>query len=90
MITVGLDFGTHQTKACVETREGVELDYTFFKFEDMHGKMQYTIPSIIQITNEGRLNYGYVHRDKNSKIFRYFNQAAFTSVNNGRHISAAK
>ena len=29
MITVGFDFGTHQTKVCIESKGGVELSYTF-------------------------------------------------------------
>ena len=47
MITVGLDFGTHQSKVCAEYKQGVELSYTFFTFPDTTGKHQYTLPSII-------------------------------------------
>ena len=36
MITVGLDFGTHQTKVCIEDKEGVELNYSFMKFFDAY------------------------------------------------------
>ena len=27
MITVGLDFGTHQTKVCIEDKQGAETHY---------------------------------------------------------------
>lgn len=80
-ITVGLDFGTHQTKICVERKEGIEINYEFLKFKDRHGKMLYTLPSIIQKDNEGKLSYGYVKAKKNSQIIRYFKQATFTNLN---------
>lgn len=80
-ITVGLDFGTHQTKLCVEWKEGVELGYSFFRFPDTRGAMQFTLPSIIQIHSNGLLEYGYVNRDISGKIIRYFKQAAFTTTN---------
>lgn len=79
-ITVGLDFGTHQTKLCIEQKNGVELGYSFFKFKDTYDKSQYTFPSIIQINSDGKLNYGYVQKTEKSKIIRYFKQAAFTSA----------
>ena len=37
MITVGLDFGTHQSKLCIESKEGAELCYEFFMFKDADG-----------------------------------------------------
>ena len=48
MITVGLDFGTHQTKVCIEHKEGVELSYTFMKFVDTYHRDFYTLPSLVQ------------------------------------------
>ena len=33
MITVGLDFGTHQSKVCIERKEGAEQSYEFFMFK---------------------------------------------------------
>ena len=47
MITIGLDFGTHQTKVCIENKQGVELNYSFLKFNDNKGGLNYTLPSII-------------------------------------------
>ena len=36
MITVGLDFGTHQSKVCAEYKQGVELSYTIsLPFHDL-------------------------------------------------------
>lgn len=83
MITVGLDFGTHQTKVCVETKNGVELDYTFFKFLDTNGTLQYTLPSIIFVDESGYISYGYVPHNNNGRIIRYFKQSAFTTISNG-------
>ncbi len=82
MITVGFDFGTHQTKVCIEEREGVELSYNFFKFKDTFGKKQYTLPSIIHIDHNGYLQYGYISPKRKGKIIRYFKQTTFTDKNN--------
>lgn len=79
MITVGLDFGTHQTKVCVESKGGVELGYTFMKFEGSDGKMYYTLPSIIGIGKDKRLQYGYLSDDFTGDIERYFKQSVFSS-----------
>ena len=80
MITVGLDFGTHQTKVCVERKERAELEYSFIKFPDSRGQSQYTLPSIISIQPDGRLRYGYLPDNDNGKIIRYFKQATFTGT----------
>ena len=83
MITVGLDFGTHQTKVCIERKERAELEYSFFKFKDTRDQEQYTLPSIISIQPDGRLRYGYIPADDNGKIIRYFKQATFNGVLTG-------
>ena len=62
-IKIGLDFGTHQTKICVQRTpdEGHgEPNYEFFQFTDLHGEKQYFLPSIIQINEDDTLSYGYV------------------------------
>ena len=82
MITVGLDFGTHQTKVCVERKEGAEIEYSFFKFPDSSGMEQYTLPSIISIQPDGHLRYGYLPKDDNGKVIRYFKQATFNKETN--------
>ena len=80
--TIGLDFGTHQTKVCVEEREGAELRYEFFKFKDTDGKEQFTLPSIISVDSKGCLTYGYLPDTvEEGKIIRYFKQPTFTHTN---------
>lgn len=62
-IKVGLDFGTHQTKICVQTTpdEGHgEPKYEFFKFVDFDGNSSYFLPSVIQLNDDDTLSYGYV------------------------------
>ncbi|MCQ2246556.1 MAG: hypothetical protein MJZ69_07205 [Bacteroidaceae bacterium] len=62
-IRVGLDFGTHQTKICVQTTPGEghgEPIYEFFQFKDLQGNKQYFLPSLIQINEDNTLSYGYV------------------------------
>lgn len=77
MITVGLDFGTHQTKVCIENKEGVELSYTFMKFEDTYHRQFYTLPSIVGVGKDGLLSYGYLQRRYDGRIIRYFKQSTF-------------
>lgn len=77
MITVGLDFGTHQTKVCIEHKDGVELNYTFMKFKDTHHRDFYTFPSLIGVEKDGLLSYGYLPRGYDGRIIRYFKQSAF-------------
>lgn len=77
MITVGLDFGTHQTKVCVEHKDGVELNYTFMKFLDTYRRDFYTLPSLIGVGKDGLLSYGYLPRRYDGRIIRYFKQSTF-------------
>lgn len=78
MITVGLDFGTHQTKVCVEDKEGVELNYSFMKFEDTYRhKSYYTLPSVVGVGKDSLLSYGFLSDKFDGRIIRYFKQSAF-------------
>ena len=77
MITVGLDFGTHQTKVCIEDRQGAETHYKFQRFRDLSGHLLYTLPSVIYIDDNHRLHYGFAPKDKKCTIIRYFKQAVF-------------
>ena len=77
--TIGLDFGTHQTKICVEEKDRFETRYSFVSFTDDKGGKSYVLPSIIRVNADGRLSYGYVERGIRGKIVRYFKQATFTN-----------
>lgn len=62
-IRIGLDFGTHQTKICVQRTpdEGHgEPQYEFFRFKDLNGGESYFLPSVIQINADDTLSYGFV------------------------------
>lgn len=62
-IRIGLDFGTHQTKICIQRvpDEGHGVpEYEFFKFADQKGVEQYFLPSVVQINKDDTLSYGYV------------------------------
>lgn len=80
MITVGLDFGTHQTKVCIENKEGVECNYSFFKFPDESGTEHYTLPSVINVDAKGLLSYGYIPQKAKGRIIRYFKQSVFRNT----------
>lgn len=77
MITVGLDFGTHQTKVCIEDKKGVELNYSFMKFFDTYHREFYTLPSVIGVGKDGLLSYGFLPRKYDGRVIRYFKQSTF-------------
>lgn len=77
MITVGLDFGTHQTKVCIEDKKGAEIHYKFMKFRDLDGKLHYTFPSVIYIDDDKKVHYGFAPKNKKCSVYRYFKQAVF-------------
>ncbi|MCF0220080.1 MAG: hypothetical protein HUK14_09885 [Muribaculaceae bacterium] len=77
MITVGLDFGTHQSKVCIEKIEGAECEYSFMKFENEYHEEFYALPSIINVGADGRLSYGLLPRNTKGELIRYFKQDAF-------------
>lgn len=61
MATVGLDFGTHQTKICIEDRTDKNRPrYTFFAFKDLQGNESLMLPSIVQVNKDHTLSYGFV------------------------------
>lgn len=78
--TVGLDFGTHQTKVCVEQKEGAELSYEFFTFKDNRNRKHFALPSVLSI-NKDHIAYGFIPYKDNGTLVRYFKQAAFTDKN---------
>ena len=66
-ITIGLDFGTHQTKICIEDSTNKnQKTYEFFEFFD-NGKKSFFLPSVVQINSNGTLSYGTVD-ENNCKI----------------------
>jgi prepilin-type processing-associated H-X9-DG protein len=62
---VGLDFGTHQTKICIEDTTNVQPIYEFLEFTNSLNNTQSVIlPSIVQINKDGRVSYGFVDTTK--------------------------
>ena len=58
---IGLDFGTHQTKVCLEdSSDRRNKRYFFHRFTDGEGCEQYTIPSTVMVKKDHTLAYGYV------------------------------
>lgn len=87
MLTVGLDFGTHQTKVCIESKGGVELTYTFVKFMAESNQSFYTLPSIIGVGEDKKLSYGYLPSNFDGHIIRYFKQSAFRTTSPDRSMT---
>ena len=63
--TVGLDFGTHQTKICIEDASNpAQKIYEFYEFDTLEGNKSVFLPSIVQINNDDTLSYGYVDENQ--------------------------
>lgn len=59
-ITVGIDFGTHQTKICIENSDiPLHKTYEFYEWEEG----VFAFPSIIQINKDHTLRYGSIDLD---------------------------
>ena len=72
-ITVGLDFGTHQTKVCIENKSDARNPiYSFFQFKDLEGNSSVILPSIIQINKDNTLSYGFVDKEKSKYGKKFF------------------
>ena len=61
-ITLGLDFGTHQSKLCLSYRPYNETIHEFIEFEMPDGGKTTLLPSIIQINNDETISIGYVDK----------------------------
>ena len=61
---IGLDFGTHQTKICIEdSSDKRNKRYFFHRFIDLEGKEHWTFPSIVQVNKDKTLSYGFTRPD---------------------------
>jgi len=70
-ITLGLDFGTHQTKVCVEdASEPRNITYTFVEFDKPDGERSFFLPSVVQLNNDDTLSYGFTD-ETNAKSLGY-------------------
>ncbi len=71
--TVGLDFGTHQTKVCIEDASNpAQKIYEFFEFQMPNGDKTVFLPSIVQINKDDTLSYGFVDKSQ-CKTITYTN-----------------
>lgn len=64
MITVGLDFGTHQTKICIEDSTNPnQKTYEFFEFKNVD-LQTYFLPSVVQINTDNTVSYGFIDEER--------------------------
>lgn len=78
-ITVGLDFGTHQTKICYETVERGTVFHEVFQFRSSRGETSVTLPSVVRLRADGRLRYGQdAIDDAGGRVMTYFKQVMFS------------
>lgn len=92
MITVGLDFGTHQTKVCFERMENGTPFYEVFRFNGRDGKQTPTLPSFVRELEDGTLRYGHdaVPVVAGSRAITYFKQMMFSWGANDANRKAAE
>lgn len=62
-ITLGLDFGTHQSKLCLSYMPNNEQIYEFLEFAKPDGGKTFLLPSIIQINKDDTISIGFVDKD---------------------------
>ncbi|AVR44785.1 hypothetical protein C7S20_05615 [Christiangramia fulva] len=72
--TVGLDFGTHQTKICIENATNANQKlYKFVEFnKGISGKVM-LLPSIVQVNLDHTISYGFVEEAKAKTVDRESN-----------------
>ena len=60
-VKIGLDFGTHFTKVCVEdSTDRRNRRYSFLKFSNPNGEASFVFPSVVQLNKDNTLSYGFV------------------------------
>ena len=60
-VKIGLDFGTHFTKVCIEdSSDKRNRRYVFQKFYDIEGNASFVLPSVVQLNKDNTLSYGFV------------------------------
>ena len=62
-ITLGLDFGTHQSKLCMSYMPNNETIYEFVEFTLADGKKSVLLPSVIQINKDDTIRIGSIDYD---------------------------
>ncbi len=62
-ITLGLDFGTHQSKLCMSYMPNNETIFEFVEFDLPDGKKSVLFPSLIQINKDNTIRIGSVDYD---------------------------
>lgn len=59
-ITLGLDFGTHQTKLCLSYMPNNDTIHEFIEFKNLEGAVTTMLPSVIQINQDDTISIGFV------------------------------
>ena len=67
-VKIGLDFGTHFTKICVEnSSEKRNRRYSFHNFSELNEEPSFVFPSVVQLNKDNTLSYGFVDTN-NAKL----------------------
>jgi len=72
---IGLDFGTYQTKVCVNHLDSTPQQHEFFQFE-VDGKESFFMPSKVYLLKNNKFRYGLYKGGDIDKEFNYFKIAS--------------
>lgn len=67
-ITLGLDFGTHQTKLCLSYMPNNDTIHEFIEFKNLEGAVTTMLPSVIQINRDDTISVGFVDNNMCKKV----------------------
>lgn len=74
-VKIGLDFGTHQTKICIEdASDKRNKRYFFHRFNNLEGEDSFVLPSLVQVNKDNTLSYGFVNPKNALMVKAYTSQ----------------
>lgn len=76
LFNIGLDFGTHQSKACVLDTTANPQQHEFIRFVDLRGNPTYFLPTRLFLKSNGTIDYGYTKETENVRSFSFFKIAS--------------
>lgn len=70
--SVGLDFGTHQSKICIQDLGVQPHRYKFLEFKKLNGEQTVLFPSLVQINSDDTVSYGFTDKGRCKEPVRIF------------------
>src|SRR5690606_7350719 len=80
VFNIGLDFGTSQTKVCVQHTSANPRVHEFIQFPTPNGSPSFFLPTRIGIRADGTVSYGHLTPGDLKQTFDYFKIASAEDV----------